>query len=170
MRPSWHRALAFVVPLGLGSCSEASHEVSIALPPFADFIPLSSALGARCGSLDCHGQVERNLRLYSQFGLRESAEDVPDGDETTVEEHQANHLAVISLEPEQLAEVWLNDGRESLSLLLVSKARGQEAHKGGAVFLPDSAGDRCLLSWLSGSLDAVACEQVSEPPLSPFAE
>lgn len=170
MRPLWHRALVFVVPLGLGSCSEASREVSLALPPFDDFIPLSSALGIRCGSLDCHGQIGRNLRLYSQFGLREAAEDVPDGDETTIEEHQANHLAVISLEPEQLSEVWLNDGLDSPSLLLVSKARGQEAHKGGSVFLPDSAGDRCLLSWLSGSVDAVACEEVSEPPLSPFAD
>jgi hypothetical protein len=170
VRPLWHRALVFVVPLGLGSCSEASHEVSLPLPPFDDFIPLSSALGIRCGSLDCHGQVGRNLRLYSQFGLRESAEDIPAGDETTVEEHEANHMAVISLEPEQLSLVWLNDGRGSLSLSLVSKARGREAHKGGAVFLAGSAGDRCLLSWLSGSLDAVACEEVSEAPPSPFAD
>ena len=31
---------------------------------------VSRLLEKRCGTLDCHGQVGRSLRLYGQFGLR----------------------------------------------------------------------------------------------------
>lgn len=162
-------AALLLVPAIIG-CAESSEQTWIAAPARDDFAPLSLALGARCGSLDCHGRVERNLRLYSKHGLRWSVDDVPAGDDTTFEEHDANYESVVLLEPEQLERVWRAAGAGSDGLTLVRKARGQEAHKGGAVFPSAQAGDRCLLSWLSGALDRLACEEVAEPPLSPFAE
>lgn len=163
-----HAAALFA--FAASACAESSERTWIAAPPRDAFAPLSLALGARCGSLDCHGRVERNLRLYSEHGLRWSVEDVPAGDETTLEEHDANYESVVLLEPEQLGRVWQAEGAGSDGLTLVRKARGREAHKGGTVFPIGEAGDLCLLSWLAGAIDPFACEQVAEPPPSPFAE
>jgi hypothetical protein len=152
----------------LVACGTGSGVSTLSIPPPEDFAPVSTALANSCGSLDCHGRAGQNLRLYGEIGLRLDPADVPSGDETTPFEHDANHRSVVMLEPETLASVWLDGGREAGRLTLVRKARGREAHKGGAVFPEGEAGDRCLLSWLSASIDVEACATAAELPPSPF--
>jgi hypothetical protein len=155
--------------LALGAACSAEPGVStLAVPPPDGFAPVSAALAASCGSLDCHGRAGQNLRLYGSIGLRTDPEDLPGGDEMTLSEHDANYRSVIAFEPEMLSSVWLDAGREPNRLTLVRKARGREAHKGGSVFPEGGDGDRCLLSWLSGALDVEACTSAAELPLSPF--
>jgi hypothetical protein len=56
-----------------------------------------------CGSLDCHGQIGRNLRLYGMQGLRLDPKDVPCGAHTSQAEIDADYQTVIGLEPEVMA-------------------------------------------------------------------
>src|SRR5687768_7895351 len=55
----------------------------------------------RCASLDCHGQVARNLRLYSSRGLRlpNDAGLLPGAGDTTQDELAANYQSILTLEP-----------------------------------------------------------------------
>lgn len=152
------------------SCTLKSERKSFEVPPRENFDSVSLALGAHCGSLDCHGRVEQNMRLYAKFGLRLDDNDTPDGRDTSLDEHDANYQSVVALEPEILAAVWHAGGARAERLTLVRKARGTEAHKGKTVFAIGSAGDLCLLSWLSGVVDEPACQEVESPPTSPFAE
>jgi hypothetical protein len=150
------------------ACSAESGPSALTVPPPDDFALVSTALGARCGTLDCHGRVEQNLRLYGEIGLRLDAADVPGGDEATPLEHDANYQSVIALEPEVLSRVWRDGGSGADRLTIVRKARGQEAHKGGSIFAEGEAGDRCLLSWLAGATDVDGCSAAAELPPSPF--
>lgn len=159
---------AYVLAL-VFSCSAEQYGVStLPIPPSDDFAPVSGALAKSCGSLDCHGRAGQNLRLFGELGLRLDPTDIPGGDETTPLEHDANHRSVVTLEPEVLSSVWLEGGRGAARLTLVRKARGSEAHKGGAVFAEGDDGDRCLLSWLSGEIEVEACAAAAELPPSPF--
>jgi hypothetical protein len=171
VKQSWHRSCrAHFLALAF-ACGTAPAEPGVstlAVPPPDDFAPLSTALARSCGSLDCHGREAQNLRLYGEIGLRLDPTDIPGGDETTPLEHQANHDSVVLLEPELLSSVWLQAGRAAARLTLVRKARGQEAHKGGAVFPEGGDGDQCLLSWLAGNVDMEACARAAELPRSPF--
>jgi hypothetical protein len=141
---------------------------TLVIPPSDDFAPVSTALAKSCGSLDCHGRLEQNLRLHGEIGLRLDPSDMPGGDETTALEHEANHVSVVALEPEVLSRVWLEGGRSAQRLTLVRKAQGREAHEGGAVFPAGGDGDTCLLSWLAGEVDVDACARAAELPPSPF--
>lgn len=157
-----------LVALGVACASEPGVR-SLTVPPPDGFASVSTALGKRCGSLDCHGRSEQNLRLYGEIGLRLDALDLPGGEEATLLEHEANYRSIIAFEPEVLELVWLEGGRSPARLTLVRKARGREAHKGGSVFPEGDAGDVCLSSWLSGATDVEQCDAASELPASPFA-
>lgn len=163
----WSSGAAWVFPLGL-ACSAGFGVSTVSVPPPDDFAPLSAALAKSCGSLDCHGRAGQNLRLYGEIGLRLDALDLPGGDETTPAEHEANYYSLIALEPEALSSVWLAGGRDAARLTLVRKARGHEAHEGGAAFPQGNDGDLCLLSWLSSAVDVATCERAAELPASPF--
>jgi hypothetical protein len=129
-----------------------------ALPDRATFSPVAQLLDVRCGSLDCHGTVARNLRLYGSAGLRWSPRDrplVPACD--TVDEGDQDYESVVGLEPEALSAVVAAGGVNPEQLTLVRKARGTEAHKGGQIWTQGDDSDRCLTSWLAGSADASAC-------------
>ena len=165
LRPAPH--LACVLALGL-ACSAEPGVSTLSVPPPDGFAPVSAALATSCGSLDCHGRAEQNLRLYGSIGLRLDPEHLPGDDDMTPLEHDANYRSVVALEPEALSIVWLDGGRDPARLTLVRKARGREAHKGGSVFPEGGDGDRCLLSWLSGALDVEACMSAAELPTSPF--
>jgi hypothetical protein len=169
MRRPWGSGATLGVTLGL-ACSAGSGFSTVSVPPPDDFAPVSAALAKSCGSLDCHGRAGQNLRLYGEIGLRLDALDLPGGDETTPAEHEANYYSLVALEPEALSSVWLAGGRDAARLTLVRKARGREAHEGGAVFPQGNDGDLCLLSWLSGAVDAAACERAAELPASPFEQ
>ena len=118
----------------------------------------------RCGTLDCHGQVGRNLRLYGFDGLRLDPADVPGGQDTTGAEVDADFRSVVGLEPEVLHAVVADGGAHSERLTLVRKGRGSEHHKGGALVTPGDAQDRCLLGWLANAVDAVACADALKAP------
>ena len=133
-------------------------------PPLPEPVPadplwpvVSQMLGARCGSLDCHGQTARPLRLYHRHGLRLDAANQPGEGNTTAAEHDANLRATLALEPELTATVFADDGRDPERLTLVRKALGLEKHKGEAALGIGSAADRCLRSWLKGATDEALC-------------
>lgn len=139
------------------SCTPEQSEKSHALPPAgAEFEPVSEMLGASCGSLDCHGDEARNLRLHHQNGLRLAPEDIVGGDPTTADEHAENFVSAVLLEPELLARVVASGGEDPERLTLVRKAQGSEEHEGGGALTPEARG--CLLSWLRGEVDVSACE------------
>jgi hypothetical protein len=115
---------------------------------------VSEFMDRRCGTLDCHGSELRPMRLYGQYGLREPAEsNLSGGKKTTLAEMKANYGAVCSVEPEKTAAAVDDDGQSAELLLVVQKARGVEAHKGGAVLKQGSHGDDCIAGWLRGDKD-----------------
>ena len=82
---------------------------------------VTTVLEKRCGSLDCHGGLGRNLRIYSSSGLRLPSEAglKPGAGETTIDEITANYQSVMTLEPEATNAVV--DGADPYTLLVVKK-------------------------------------------------
>jgi hypothetical protein len=167
------RTLCFFLWLGLsasgcGSAEPAAgHLTEAQLPSRDEFPVVAHAMQLRCGTLDCHGQVGRNLRLYGVGGLRLSTPESPIVDSvfdpTTVPELDASYQSTIGLEPEALWRV--RDQRASpTQLSLVRKIRGIEKHKGGQLAHEGDALDRCLVLWLTADADPDSCEQVIAAP------
>lgn len=154
--------------VALGACAgpeedaRAQHQV----PSFDFFPPVSDALHSHCGTLDCHGQEGRNLRLYGLNGLRLSQPDVPGIGATTDAEYGENYRSVTLFEPELLEQLLLSGGVNPERLTLVRKGRGTEHHKGKVAMEPGGPADRCLLAWLAGGSDEVSCLEAAErlPP------
>jgi hypothetical protein len=139
-------------------------------PSRASYAPVGDMLQAMCGSLDCHGQVGRNLRLYGARGLRFDPNDNAAENPTTPREYDESYWSVIGLEPEIIGQVVREAGAAPERLTLVRKARQLEKHKGGTLMMPGDARDRCLLSWLAGGIDAAACtvgKDVARPEAVP---
>ena len=120
-------------------------------------------LDHRCGSLDCHGQVGRNLRVWGCEGMRLDPQaisgcNVPQGGSpTTPDEHAATYRSLVGLEPAVMSAVVAGHGAHPELLTFVRKARGWEAHKGGALIVPGDDQDVCITSWLAGGTDIDAC-------------
>jgi hypothetical protein len=132
------------------------------LPDGGQSTGVSQMLEKRCGTLDCHGQVGRPLRIYGQTGLRfkDDAGNVPGGAATTETEHEADYQSVIGLQPELMTEVvQLNAPPEAL--LLMRKPLQLERHKGGQVLQTDDDGYNCITSWLMGQIDYTSCSDAS---------
>ncbi len=167
------RWLAFLAALTLAACLAQPQEtqtllVDSARPDRASFDAPSAYMERHCGSLDCHGQPGRPLRVYSQFGMRLSDDDMPGGRPRTDDELTANYVATISLEPEIMTQVAEQHGAEPERLMLIRKPLGTERHKGGQIFSDQSdPGYLCLTSWLRGSVDKDACASASISPLGP---
>jgi hypothetical protein len=151
------------------------------LPTFQQFKEggVSLYLELRCGSLDCHGNIARGLRIYSSFGLRYLSPDASTSlltgqGSTTAEEVYQNYFSAIGLEPEETRRVFSDQAEDVSKLLLVSKATNAVQHKGGAVVAPDQAGDRCMISWLENQVSKDACaiaadvEKNQNPPPGGF--
>lgn len=122
--------------------------------------PVSKLVGGRCGSLDCHGQTTRNLRVYSSRGLRLSDADTSGHGGTRSEEHAANLASLVGLEPELFARVVEDGGRDPYRLTLLRKATAREHHLGGAALPEDGA--QCITSWLARALDEEACAAAAD--------
>jgi hypothetical protein len=135
---------------------------TLAAPLRATYAPVHDVLQTTCGTLDCHGQLGRNLRLYGGRGLRLLRTDNPADNPTTHEEYDQSYWSVIGLEPEVMSDVILDGGRDPERLTLVRKARNLEHHKGGKLFVAGDDRDRCLTSWLAGQLDDAACKNGKE--------
>jgi hypothetical protein len=136
--------------------------VQQALPDRVSFPPVAELLDVRCGSLDCHGTVARNLRLYGSAGLRWSSNDrplVPTCD--TQDEDDRDYESVVGLEPETMSAVVAAGGMAPERLTLVRKARGTEAHKGGRVWTKGDDSDTCLTSWLAATPNSNACAKAA---------
>ena len=159
MRSRW--LVWFAAISGTTACAQSGEPAACAADAAA-FSQVSDMLGAHCGSLDCHGQAGRPLRLYSGRGLRLSRDDVSGHGGTRNAEHAANLLAVTALEPELTCEVLAAAGDDPERLSLVRKATGAEHHVGGEVLGRKSPGRTCLLSWLAGQRDVTACELALE--------
>jgi len=158
---SWSTALTLLLVACAPSLDEQAreHGTGLAAPSRDDFPGVGDALQLSCGTLDCHGQVGRNLRLYGDGGLRLAATDNPLGDATTDLEYLASYQSLVSLEPETLSNVvTLQADPNQLSLL--RKARGLEHHKGGQRTQTGDPLDRCILLWLTGKFDPNPCLDV----------
>lgn len=156
------RCALSAVLLGLVcSCAPQNQAVEELYTPDRRSFPLvADTLTPSCGTLDCHGQWGRNLRLFGGRGLRLAPGDNPSDGATTQQEYDASFRSLIGLEPERLTDVLLY-GQDPAALILVRKARGKESHKGGVQMLVGDPLDRCMTSWLSGSVHKESCLRVS---------
>jgi hypothetical protein len=150
----------------LSACSSVpdNARIGIAEPDRTQFDPVGSYLDHRCGSLDCHGSPQRNLVLWGCEGLRLDPKDVPGcarmgGKDTTEPEFDASFRSLVGLEPTVMNQVIAGKGQHPELLTFVRKARGEEAHKGGALIIPGDAQDTCIVSWLAGATDTASCTQ-----------
>jgi hypothetical protein len=153
-------AIVMSVLLAASGCYD-ERATALCQPAIAtgDFAAVSSMLGASCGSLDCHGQVGRALRLYGSRGVRLAPDDVSGHGGTRTAEHEANARALTGLEPELMCDVVHDGGEQPERLTLVRKAFGEEEHTGGEVLAPRGDGRACVLGWLAGRVDAERCQR-----------
>jgi len=150
-------ALAFTIAFACSSPPEDARVIE-QTPDTASFPAVASMLIQACGSLDCHGTVARNLRLYGDTALRYSPTDVPSTLlPTTGDELGQDYESVVGLEPEAMSAVVAAGGANPEQLTFYRKARGIESHKGGAVIVQGDARDVCITTWLKGNADAGAC-------------
>ncbi|EYF04335.1 hypothetical protein [Chondromyces apiculatus] len=162
------------------ACEVDLDTVSVDCPPAdpVNFRRVSEMLEFRCGTLDCHGNTFRPLRIYGRNGLRRPENLTIDGSlpedsgldaatqypnyhtggsvETTTTEMMENARSLCGLEPERIAEfrervVKEPDNAANLAgelLTIVRKPRLQERHKGGLIWTINDSSDKCLISWL----------------------
>lgn len=123
---------------------------------------VSTVFERRCGTLDCHGSTSRNMRIYSQRGLRlpnDAGVTTASGSPTTIDETTANYQSILSLEPEQTNKVVA--GGDPYTLLIVKKPLELEKHKGGPAIRKGDDSERCIVSWLKETIlepiDKTAC-------------
>jgi len=129
----------------------------LSAPPREGFESVADAMQPSCGTLDCHGQVGRNLRLYGARGLRlDPATNSKEGT-TEAPEYEANYWSVVALEPELLATVTNEGGQNPERLILIRKGRGTTRHKGGALMQPNDDLDQCIVEWLKDNILVDRC-------------
>ncbi len=156
--------LGLALPLGCSSIDSQAVSAN-ALPDKAQFIDqgVSTFMEKRCGSLDCHGQVGRPLRLYSSNGLRKNlVKGVRDVRATQPDELLENYYATVGLEPEDISMARVTKG-DFTDFLLLKKPLGIEGggvrHKGGPVLRGTDPGFECLISWIEGTVNKAKCEE-----------
>ena len=126
---------------------------------------VSTVFERRCGSLDCHGAVARNMRIYSANGLRleNDAGLRPGQGDTTLDEITANYQSILTLEPERSNEVIA--GADPYELLVVKKPLELEKHKGGPVIKKGDDAETCIVGWLKEDLinpiDKTSCARAA---------
>jgi hypothetical protein len=148
-------------------------QTEVECPSEIGFRIVSQVIERRCGTIDCHGDGSRPFRVYGRSGLRRPEteesylegypqgvyeEYITGGTEPTSDKEVAdNRLSACGVEPEAMMAV-VRGEEEPDTLTLVRKPRLTEAHKGGKLWEADSTlGDKCLLSWIAGTVDAAAC-------------
>ncbi len=154
------RLMLTALALLLANCAtpDPSALVTSTVPTESGFPYVAELMVHRCGTLDCHGAVGRNLRIYGDEGLRLAASDmpcVPAG--TTSAEVSADFVSVVGLEPEEMNAVLADHGASPERLALLAKPLGLETHKGGTLFKTGDDSYACMTSWLKGATDTAAC-------------
>jgi hypothetical protein len=148
--------------------SDATITVDAPSESATEWYPVENYLDHRCGGLDCHGAVERNLIVYGCYGLRLDTDGSspfpgcppgPDTTATTDAEYAATYRSLVGLEPVVMSDVVASGGQDVDLLTFVRKARGEESHKGGTLITPGDVQDQCITLWLAGSTNAAACAE-----------
>ncbi len=150
----------------LGTPSADTYTVLNGPPSGADFKPVGLYVVHRCGSLDCHGEVGRNMRIYGEYGLRldEDAGMSAFG-LTTNDELAQDWLTIVSLEPEIMNAVVAAKGANPFDLTFIRKPTAVEHHKGGQLIVNESDPQfLCLTSWLASEVDTTACAAALQTP------
>src|SRR5580704_4499620 len=108
--PSLFAAAVACVGAAVASCSSVTNQrIGIEAPPFTEqsFKPVGDYLVHRCGTIDCHGQPGRNLRMWGCDGMRLDAgqgvnctADDAGGGRSTIYEYQATYRSLVGLEPQ----------------------------------------------------------------------
>jgi hypothetical protein len=149
------RRLALVVASGLCACQDTSGTTPLPTDDVASYATyVQPILEARCATLDCHGEVDRPLRLYAETGLR--ARDALRDRALDPEELAANVRALAAVDPGATPEA---------SLVISKPLLGGEAHEGGDLWLAaDEPQVVCVRSWLAGSIDVGACTSAAAEP------
>lgn len=164
----------FFLLAGVAACSapskgELERTVSTRAAP-GDFrsAGVTTVFERRCGSLDCHGTISRNMRVYSSRGLRlpnDAGLSVGQGD-TSTDEVTATYQSLLTLEPEEMNKVI--EGAAPDHLLILNKPLALERHKGGQVIRRGDDAERCIESWLTNDLlkpiDKDACTRAAVFP------
>jgi hypothetical protein len=129
----------------------------------------------RCASLDCHGQTTRGMRLYSEDGLRlaNDAGVAAGSGPTSVDEINANYIAIVGLQPELINSLMANHSRTAddvRHLLVLAKPLQLERHKGGPALLLGEPAEECIVVWLLGQMESpqsngpALCATGAKPP------
>lgn len=159
----------------LSACSgPPAGTVDVVGPQRSTFPPVHAALEPTCGTLDCHGQPGRSFQLWGNYGQRLAANDIPsdpdgggDRARSSAEEIDASYRSLVALEPEIMADVMRDQGAHPERLTLIRKARGTEAHKGGTLMHEGDPLDRCITTWIAGTVDQSACAVAEQSALVP---
>jgi hypothetical protein len=152
-------ALAFSVCASCSSPDEGARvNADIALSD-ANFDIVSDAFVYQCGTIDCHGNAFRNMRLYGYGSQRLDPQLGPDSRPgfRFPAEIRHNYDAITGVEPEKLIEVVNEGGRDPERLAIVAKARAVQNHKGGPVMKPGDPIDDCITSWLAKNVAVERC-------------
>jgi hypothetical protein len=144
--------------------ADPAGRVKPALPDRPSFSPVGRLLVHRCGSIDCHGAKDRNMRLFGLDGRRLDPAHQPDKPDTTDAELDADYQAVIAVEPEVMSEVVQTKGAAAGKLTFLRKGRGDEHHVGGQRWVPGDDADQCVLGWLRGQPNDAACKSANDKP------
>jgi hypothetical protein len=163
---AWALLSAAWIAAAAGCTTPSSEARFVATPPDrASFPPVAQMLVVTCGTLDCHGTVARNFKIYGNVGLRFAPADVPSAlTATTSDEVDQTFASLVGLEPEILSEVVTSGGQAPERLTVVRKARGAEHHNPGAIVTTGDDRDVCLTSWLAGKVDTGACTRALDYP------
>lgn len=161
MTPSHRTSILFAARVGalvsallasaLFGCSGPSGDDKsyIAVPPGPPiFNAVSDALELHCGTINCHGNDERNMRFFGLYGVRLNPKDKTGFGSTSDLEYEANFESIISIQPEKLTQVVRAHGAGADKWIVFSKGRAIEHHKGGARLVAGDAADTCIMSWL----------------------
>lgn len=153
------RVLLLLGMLSACACSgpPANQTFVPAVPTMDGFPAVSDALEMHCGTLDCHGSLARNLRIYGIDGLRFNKGLAPGSGNTTPEEQKLTYQALIAIQPEVLGRIVTERGAHPERWIVLTKGRGTEQHKGGSRIRLGDDTDHCITSWLTGVVDAAAC-------------
>lgn len=150
-------ALAALVLVGCVTADANDRHIED-VPDRTSFPAVSDLLDHRCGTLDCHGQTSRNLRIYGHEGLRLDATARPSSQpNTTSAEYDATFASLVGLEPEIMTSVVEAGGAHPERLTFIRKARGTEDHKGLQLWTEGDSADVCVTSWLANKTDTASC-------------
>jgi hypothetical protein len=115
----------------------------------AAFASVHPVILQHCGTMDCHGNAERNFRVYGFGGLRESPTLDPLRAKTSEGEVTLTHLSLVGLEPNQTLDA---------SATFLRKALGGDNHHGGNALDGAADSEACLRAWLAGT-ELSRCEK-----------